>query len=112
MRFKHSVDSSDVRHMTWYAVGYAAAVADLLGIPAVTVTSMRDGRHGPNSRHYAGLAVDLRTRHLTPEQKAEWLATLRANLDPQGFDTVLESNHLHIEYDPKEGEPEFDARID
>ena len=65
------------------------------------ITSLLDGKHMPKSFHYKGLAVDLRTRHLSNKDKMIATARLRLMLGPN-YDIVLEKTHLHIEFDPKE----------
>jgi hypothetical protein len=65
------------------------------------ITSLLDGKHMPGSFHYKGLAVDLRTRHLTKTDRALVAARLRVALGPE-YDVVLEKTHMHVEYDPKE----------
>lgn len=63
------------------------------------ITSGVDGRHMPESLHYKGLAFDFRTRHVPQGD----LAALTAHLsDALGgnFDVVLESDHVHVEFDP------------
>ena len=67
-------------------------------------TSALDSRHMTGSLHYKGLAVDLRTYTLPGgyvgegAQKATKLLKDRLGSD---YDVVLESDHLHVEYDPK-----------
>jgi len=69
------------------------------------VTSLDDSHEDkPRSLHNAGLAFDCRIHHLSPEQAQRITEILRLNLDPLGFDTVLEGDHIHCEYDPKPGE--------
>lgn len=57
---------------------------------------------GPNrvkgSKHLVGYAVDLRTRDL--DNKDEVYNDLVDALGPD-YDVILESNHLHIEFDPQ-----------
>ena len=65
------------------------------------ITSGTDGKHGPNSLHYKGMALDLRTSNLKPGDVHPVYMTLREALGEQ-FDVVLETDHLHIEFDPKE----------
>lgn len=77
---------------------YASAGAQLV------VTSLRDGVHMPGSLHYSGNAVDLRIRDLNQGQLGMILQGLRSRLSGQGFDVILESDHIHIEYDPKPGQ--------
>ena len=104
MRLKKGVKSEDVAWQVWYAIGVADATSRTEGCGEVTVTSLRDGSHSPNSRHYKGEAFDMRTRHMPEEAAKAVYHRLRAVLDPQGFDTVLESDHIHCEWDPKAGE--------
>jgi len=70
-----------------------------LGTEAV-VTSAKDGVHGDNSLHYVGNAMDFRTRDMKPTMRKlmrDIIATKLGN----DFDVVLESDHLHVEYDPE-----------
>lgn len=66
-----------------------------------TVTSGDDGQHLPESLHYRGLAVDIRTKRAGMSQDiAQALAVkLRARLGLE-FQVIVESDHMHIEYDP------------
>lgn len=64
------------------------------------ITSASDGKHGPNSLHYKGCALDLRTRHLNGQQLQAIYAELKESLGDQ-FDVVLEADHIHLEYQPK-----------
>lgn len=70
------------------------------------ITSARDGTHGLNSLHYAGRAIDVRTRDVFPrDNRINYRDALREELGDD-FDVVYEesesSNHIHIEYDPEE----------
>lgn len=69
------------------------------------VTSLKDGKHGPNSLHYVGAAVDLRSKHLKLSDVNRVFSALKERL-PLGFDCVNELSpaHFHIEYQPKFGE--------
>jgi hypothetical protein len=75
------------------------------------ITSCSDGKHGPNSLHYKGRALDLRTSNLRPEQVHPVFITLKEALG-ESFDTVLESDHIHLEWDPKEPLKEEDWAVD
>lgn len=66
----------------------------------LVVTSGVDGKHSPNSLHYKGRALDIRTRDLTPEQKSLLTAELKKCAGDE-YDIVLEETHLHFEFDPK-----------
>ena len=64
------------------------------------ITSASDGTHGPNSLHYQGLALDIRTRHVIPAMLLLIVRDAKNELGDQ-FDVVQEDDHLHVEFDPK-----------
>ncbi len=66
----------------------------------LVVTSANDGRHSRASLHYSGLAIDIRTRHLQ-DGEDETLADKIRSLLTSEYDVVLESDHIHIEFQPK-----------
>ncbi len=66
----------------------------------MVITSVTDGKHSRGSLHYAGMAVDLRRRHLGVKDAELVLAALKDALGAD-FDASLESTHFHIEYQPK-----------
>ena len=70
------------------------------GIPDMTVTSAVDGVHGFGSLHYVGYAVDVRTWEILNELLPKFTGGLSEALGPE-FDVVLESDHIHIEFQPK-----------
>ena len=65
------------------------------------ITSASDGKHGPNSLHYNGQALDLRTRHINGQGLQLVVDKLKEALGSQ-FDVVLESDHMHLEWQPKD----------
>ena len=67
----------------------------------LVITSSTDSEHDPRSLHYVGKAVDLRTRHLSESQIVFVVEKVNELLNAD-FDVVRESDHIHIEYDPKE----------
>lgn len=79
----------------------AERVMDSLGVACV-ITSAADGTHKQNSLHYVGKAFDLRTRDLLQGHAEAAREKLAAALGDQ-FDVVLESDHIHVEFDPKNG---------
>lgn len=73
------------------------------------ITSANDSKHGPNSLHYKGQALDLRTRHLNGQGLQSVYHKLKESLGEQ-FDVVLEADHIHIEFDVKEKQVSVEER--
>lgn len=61
------------------------------------ITSAYEGTHSPSSLHYSNEAVDVDD---PPDHKEEITRKIKDSLG-RDFDVVLESDHIHIEYDPK-----------
>ena len=64
------------------------------------ITSIIDGKHSVGSLHYAGLAVDIGITGINPD-----FGTIKAGIaDALGadYDVILETDHLHIEFQPKQ----------
>ena len=99
MPVKPGVSMRGVRLEIVFAMAEARAWCERLGL-VFTVTSCIEGNHSKNSLHYSGLAFDMRTRDMTPAQKTACRLSLAEALGEQ-YDVVLESSHLHIEFDPK-----------
>ena len=86
------------------AVIAAAAVnaKTVLGLPSNTlVTSGNDSVHMEGSLHYQDRALDFRTRDLTRDEVTQWAGEIERRLGPD-YDVVIESDHLHVEYQPHE----------
>ena len=66
----------------------------------LVLTSGNDGSHSSGSLHYGGNAIDIRIWNLpdsvTPEEVRDQIAERLG----ENYDVVLESTHIHIEYDP------------
>jgi len=67
----------------------------------MVVTSVIDGEHSTGSFHYIGLAADLRINDIPPNIVEKILSELKEELVKLGFDVVFETNHIHIEFQPK-----------
>ncbi len=76
-------------------------ISKCYGMYDCVITSGSDSKHGPNSLHYSGRALDIRTRHLAGQALQAIVDKVKECLGPQ-FDVVLESDHLHVEFDPKD----------
>ena len=62
----------------------------------LVITCTDGGNHCEGSLHYAHLAVDIR-RH----KKGQHVTSDLVGKLGDDYDVVLESTHIHIEYDPK-----------
>lgn len=65
----------------------------------LTVTSIIDGVHMKGSKHYLGMAADFRTYDMQVGAAPALVTRLKECLD-SWYDIVLESDHIHFEYDP------------
>lgn len=61
------------------------------------ITSTYEGTHSPSSLHYDDNAIDVDD---PPEHKEDLTRKIKDSLG-KDFDVILESDHIHIEYDPK-----------
>ena len=85
-------------------VDAARATAPPLKDDAVWVTSANDSTHGVNSLHYKNKAWDIRTKNIVGDklvEAQEWVAKMKLVLGDD-YDIILERDHIHCEYDPKE----------
>lgn len=64
------------------------------------ITSINDSTHSATSRHYQGMAFDLRTRHMPAKTAENVSKTIQTNLGNNYF-VLLESNHIHVSYKPR-----------
>lgn len=103
---KQGVKLTDMTPQCVLAAMVVDQVLTSMGIPMCVLTSVNDGKHSPQSWHYHGRAVDVRTKY--PElngREMELRDKVAAALGPN-FDVVMEAigtdnEHLHVEYDPK-----------
>lgn len=100
IKLKRGVKLRGMRPEMVLAIMVAEGVYAELGYPLLTITSGGEGRHSRGSLHYAGLAVDFRTRHMERGDRRAAADMLRENLGAE-FDVVLEASHLHCEFQPK-----------
>jgi len=63
----------------------------------LVVTSLMEGTHGENSKHYVGKAVDLRTRYFSTEEKLLVADALRKRLG-RAYYVLAERTHIHVHY--------------
>jgi hypothetical protein len=108
MRFKPGTGIRDLTPQALLAIQVVERVClNRLGLGyEPTITSADDRKHGPNSLHPSGNAIDVRTKDMRREELAEIFVDIKKRLESLGFDVVLEAvgkpqEHIHIEYDPK-----------
>lgn len=69
----------------------------------LTITSINDGVHSPNSRHYTDEAIDIRTHNFeSTEQKRIFASRLEEYLGVTKFRVLLENvgqsnEHIHVQ---------------
>lgn len=97
--FKKGVKINGVQPEIAMAFPVIAATYHAQGYDCI-ITSCCDGEHSDNSFHYVGLAIDVRTRIVPTEDQPALRDALASNLGDE-FDVVLESDHMHIEFDPE-----------
>lgn len=72
------------------------------------ITSALDGKHSKNSRHYVGMALDFRIRHLSSGEDytitqedldiaKNIVEELKENLGDSYF-VLLEKTHIHVQF--------------
>ena len=105
MKLKRGVNVEGVQPPIWFALGVACVLYQTEASAPLIVTSLKDSHESrPKSLHNKGLGADLRTKHVSAMKVGVIAQKLHEQLDRLGFDVVLEPDHIHIEYDPKQGE--------
>jgi hypothetical protein len=100
MKFKKGVKLEGVCPEIVAVWHVAEGVYNRLGEELV-ITSVCEGKHGPNSLHYSGKATDLRTRVFKSEAYINEAASLIRKRLTDEYDVVVEATHIHVEFDPK-----------
>ena len=98
MKVKPGVSVRGIQPATVFGLIICHSVFQDLG-ETLTVTSGTEGSHSWASLHYVGQAFDIRIRDLRNEV-ARVVERLKSALGKE-FDVVLESDHIHIEFQPK-----------
>jgi hypothetical protein len=95
-------------------IDVARETAPMLENGTVWITSANDSEHMEGSLHYDNRAFDIRIRNIIGHVKNEarlWAERMQVELG-DGYDVLLESDHIHIEYDPETDTIEgFNLRI-
>lgn len=100
MRLKPGVSLLGMQPQLIVAWLAAFVVYSRYGVEPV-ITSVCDGKHSITSLHYAGCAMDIRTRDFGTEDDARQAAAEINDRLGKDFDVLFEDDHIHIEYQPR-----------
>ena len=101
VEIKEGVSIRGLRSETVYALRVIEGAFQDAGYPTVTLTAGVDGSHSRASLHYVGCAVDIRTNNIASSKLEPLRVEIARRLGAE-FDVVFESNHFHIEFQPKD----------
>ena len=96
-----NVRIGDIHPNIGHAIDHARAVWEETGYQVLIVTSVNDGTHGKGSLHPLGCALDIRKWNLREEHRPKVVSLLVKRLGKE-YDVILESTHIHVEWQPKE----------
>ena len=96
MLLKAGVDISRLERNTRRGLAVVAEIFTARG-REIVITSTYEGNHGDGSLHYANQAFDVRM----PLGEAVTITAEITEALGKDFDVCFESDHIHIEYDPK-----------
>ena len=99
MKIKQGVCITGIRPEMVVGLMVVNSIFTELGYELV-ITCGLDGKHSLTSLHYAGAAVDIRTRDMTTSDIGEAMRMISAAL-PNDFDIIYEGNHFHLEWQPR-----------
>ena len=99
MRLKDGVNPVGIKPEVNLIIQVADSVYREKGYELV-ITSLNDSTHSDTSRHYQGMAVDFRTRHLRNNDPQIITQLIKERLGKQ-FLVLFERNHIHISYKPR-----------
>jgi hypothetical protein len=99
MKLKETVRILGVRPEVVLGMFITESTMNQLGFPCV-ITSVTDGTHSRGSIHYSGGAWDVRIRNIPDDAWSNLVFSLKQALGGD-FDVVLENDHIHCEFQPK-----------
>jgi hypothetical protein len=99
MKLKEGVKLSGIQPQTVLAMQIVNSIYNK-HLAELVITSVSDGLHKQDSKHYKGMGFDCRTHALRTRTRFDLAYDIRDALGDD-FDVVLEKDHLHVEYDPK-----------
>lgn len=104
MRLKdNSIDLNGFKAEMQFAIAILLTVERLLDIE-FRVTSVADYKHGRNSEHYKGFALDFGSKEFGLEKAEKILKMIKERINTE-YTIILENKggvreHFHFEYDP------------
>ena len=103
LELKQGVNITGIRPEMVLAAVAVRDVFDSYNFECV-VTSALEGTHSFGSLHYAGCALDFRTKRagVTQTQAEAMGEKIRHSLGVQ-FDVIVHETHIHVEFQPKHG---------
>ncbi|MBW1812506.1 MAG: hypothetical protein JRJ39_02190 [Deltaproteobacteria bacterium] len=99
MRLKHSVNPVGLKPEMILALLVVDGVYSGSGSDCI-LTSINDSFHFETSRHYQGMAIDFRIRHLPAGAAVDISNEISRRLGIH-YNVRLESDHIHISYKPR-----------
>ena len=100
--FKSGVKIEGLKPVMFPLIVYASNIHFRYFNPKkMVITSVTDGKHMKNSKHYQGLAFDVRINDKPKDEIHLFYDVLASDPNFRDCDVVLEKDHIHIEYDPK-----------
>lgn len=90
----------EIKHTTRTIIDAAEYAFGKYGIQP-TITSAMDGNHMATSKHYTGDALDWRIWESDRQGVTNNIVFEMRYYLGGDYDVVLESDHIHVEYDPK-----------
>ena len=109
MKLKEGASLRGVQWQMFYAALIIEGVLQKSGYECV-ITSGTDGQHGvgpskpgkaDKTLHDDGLALDIRNRTIPVPEREPIRKDIAQALGPD-YDVVLEKDHFHLEFDPKQ----------
>jgi len=97
-KLKHRVRPEGVGPEILIAIWIADQVFAEMGADQFCITALTDGRHAIDSKHHCGKGVDLRIWGLDEDKRKPAAELIQHRLGAAYF-VLLESDHLHIQYD-------------
>ncbi len=101
-RIKPGVNISGLRPEILLAWDIVDQIYELHDIKYCWMTSGLDSNHSWGSLHFSGLAIDIRIHNIPSNIDRKAIVSIIKDYIGNQYDVILESDHIHIEFQPKE----------